>query len=79
MVFYLRLENQTNQEVRLMLKAPRCCRCGIEIAEIGIIYIRAQKDDKWGSHPICTMCWFAENPDREPVRLMRERFDKSYN
>lgn len=50
----------------------RCIRCDIEITEQGVIYIRAQKEGRWGSHPICTQCWFKENPDRKPVRFYKD-------
>jgi len=46
----------------------KCIRCKIEIIDDGIIYIREQVNGKWGSHPICTKCWYEKNPDRIPHR-----------
>ena len=45
-----------------------CIRCGIEIEDDGVIYIREQVNGKWGSHPICTECWYKKNPTRIPHR-----------
>jgi len=46
-----------------------CIKCGIEILDKSVIYIRVLVDDKWGSHACCTKCWYKNNPDRLPVRI----------
>jgi hypothetical protein len=46
-----------------------CVRCGVEIEDDGIIYIREQVMSKWGNHPICTQCWNTENPGREAYKV----------
>lgn len=46
-----------------------CVRCGVEIEDDSIIYIRAKVNNKWGNHPICTQCWNKENPGRPAHRV----------
>lgn len=46
-----------------------CCKCGQEIDDAHIIYIREQVNGKWGNHPICTPCWYKANPGRTPHRV----------
>lgn len=45
-----------------------CVRCGGTITDDGIIYIREKVNKRWGSHPICSPCWYKEKPDRIPHR-----------
>lgn len=53
----------------LMQVAETCHKCkDTATTPKGTIYVRAQVEGKWGSHPICENCWFKENPNREPVR-----------
>jgi hypothetical protein len=52
-----------------MIEEDPCIKCGVEIKDNGIIYIRAQVMSKWGNHPICTQCWDKENPGREAYKV----------
>lgn len=46
-----------------------CIKCKNQILEEGIIYIRYEVDNKWGSHPVCIECWNKDNPDRPATRV----------
>jgi len=52
-----------------VIEQEPCVKCGIEITDNAVIYTREKVNDRWGTHPICTKCWYQENPDRIPVRL----------
>ena len=51
----------------------RCYKCGEEIRPNtepdGVIYVRREKEGRYANVPICTYCWFSQNPHRVPVRL----------
>jgi len=40
-----------------------------------VIFVRAQVDGKWGSHPCCTKCWIERNLHREAHTCSTEIFD----
>ena len=56
-----------------------CYKCGANThtplsdgTGTGIIFTRAKIKGKWGTHPICKVCWNKENPNRVPT-LMRDK------
>ena len=49
----------------LIMAEEPCIRCGVEIEDDGIIYIRVKGENK----PICTQCWEKENPGRPAHRI----------
>jgi len=55
-----------------MRESLNCIKCKKPIQEKKIIFIRCQVKEKWGSHPVCERCWFKDNPDREPIRMVVE-------
>ena len=54
-----------------------CVYCGKDARtkENRIIFVRAQVDGKWGSHPCCMKCWCERNPDREANTCNAEIFE----
>ena len=52
-----------------MIDDESCVYCGIKITEESVIYVRVKVNEKWGSYPCCTKCWYEKNPDRMPHRL----------
>lgn len=52
-----------------MSREEPCVKCGVEIEDESIIYIREEVKGKWGDHPICTPCWDLHNPGRTAYRV----------
>lgn len=47
-----------------------CIKCRNKIESKNIIFIREKVNDKWDAYPICDECWFKENPNTIPHRVI---------
>ena len=50
-----------------MAEEFKCVHCGKEARNIDnrVIFVRAQVNDKWGTHACCGVCWNERNPNRD--------------